>query len=79
MSGEWVEADGALVKEFDKGDFDGALAFVTAVADVARELDHHPDVDIRWSRVTLRLSTHSAGRITAKDHELARRIDDLDN
>lgn len=78
MSGTWTEQDGALVRVFEKGDFDGALAFVNAVAEVANRLDHHPDVDIRWGTVTLRLRSHDKGEITARDHRLAQEIDELD-
>jgi 4a-hydroxytetrahydrobiopterin dehydratase len=58
--------------------FADALAYVNAVGALAEEMDHHPDIDIRWNRVTLRLSTHSAGGITEADLELGRRIDALD-
>jgi len=58
-------------------DFADSLAFVNAVGALAEDMDHHPDVDIRWNVVTLRLSTHSAGGLTRKDLELARRIDAL--
>ena len=44
---------------------------------MAEELDHHPDIDIRWRTLTFRLSTHSAGGVTHRDVELARRIDDI--
>ena len=54
-------------------DFADALAYVNAVGALAEEMDHHPDIDIRWNTVTLRLSTHSAGGLTQLDLELARR------
>ena len=79
MADVWTEKDGALEKVVDKGDFVGALAYVNAVGALAEAADHHPDIDIRWSKVTLRLSTHSEGKITAKDHALAAEIDNLDN
>jgi 4a-hydroxytetrahydrobiopterin dehydratase len=56
-------------------DFREALAFVNRVGDLAEGAGHHPDIDIRYSAVTLALSTHSAGGLTAKDFELARAID----
>jgi 4a-hydroxytetrahydrobiopterin dehydratase len=74
----WRREGGAIVKEEDRGDFAGALAFVNRVGELAEGADHHPDVDIRWGRVTLRLSTHSAGGLTVKDLELAAAIDALD-
>jgi 4a-hydroxytetrahydrobiopterin dehydratase len=51
------------------------IAFVGRVAQLAEAMDHHPDIDIRWRRVRLALSTHSSGGLTALDFELARRID----
>ena len=72
------ERDGVeLVKVVRAADFAGALAYVNAVGVLAEDMDHHPDVDIRWNVVTLRLSTHSAGGLTRLDLELARRIDAL--
>jgi 4a-hydroxytetrahydrobiopterin dehydratase len=72
------ERDGAeLVKVHTGRAFADALAYVNAVGALAEEMDHHPDIDIRWNRVALRLSTHSAGGITEADLELARRIDAL--
>jgi len=54
-----------------------AIAAVSRIAAIAEELDHHPDIDIRWRTVTLVVSTHSAGGVTAADVELARRIDEV--
>ena len=73
----WERDGTALVKVHTGQAFADALAYVNAVGALAEEMDHHPDIDIRWNRVTLRLSTHSAGGITAADLELARRIDAL--
>ena len=53
-----------LVKVAPGRDFADALAYVNAVGALAEEMDHHPDIDIRWNTVTLRLSTHSAGGLT---------------
>jgi 4a-hydroxytetrahydrobiopterin dehydratase len=58
-------------------DFPAAIALVDAVAVAAEEAGHHPDIDIRWRDVLFVLSTHSEGGVTAKDVELARRIDGL--
>jgi len=74
----WVRDGDALVKVVKKGDFAGALAFVNAVGERAEAANHHPDIDIRWDTVTLRLSTHSEGGLTQKDVDLAREIDALD-
>ncbi len=58
-------------------DFAAALAYVNAVGALAEEMDHHPDIDIRWNTVTLRLTTHSEGGLTHLDLDLARLIDAL--
>ena len=72
-----AEAGGAaLTRTFKFDDFKAALSFVNRVGDVAEQLDHHPDVDIRWNKVTLTLSTHSAGGLTERDFTLAHRIND---
>jgi 4a-hydroxytetrahydrobiopterin dehydratase len=75
----WSSADvggAALTRTFKFDDFKAALSFVNRVGDVAEQLDHHPDVDIRWNKVTLTLSTHSAGGLTERDFTLAHRISD---
>ncbi len=57
--------------------FRDAVSAIVTIADVAEELDHHPDVDLRWRTLHLRLVTHSAGAVTPLDLQLARRIDAL--
>ncbi len=74
---QWQREGEVLVKVVKRDGFAGALAFVNAVGDLAEQANHHPDIDIRWDTVTLRLSTHSAGRLTDLDVALARRIDAL--
>lgn len=71
----WTNDGQALAKVFDRGDFDGSIAFVNAVAAVANRLDHHPDITLSWNRVTIRTWSHDAGAITARDAALAREID----
>jgi len=73
----WERQGAQLVKTRRGRAFGDSLDYVNAVAALAEEMDHHPDIDIRWNVVTLRLSTHSAGGLTALDLELARRIDAL--
>jgi 4a-hydroxytetrahydrobiopterin dehydratase len=73
----WVREGGEIVKVRRGSDFAASLAYVNEVGALAEEMDHHPDIEIRWNVVTLRLSTHSAGGITDADLELARRIDAL--
>ena len=58
-------------------DFAAAMKFVNAVARLAERNQHHPDIDIRWNKVTLTLSTHDAGGLTEKDFDLAGKCDRL--
>lgn len=71
----WKLAAGAITATWEFHDFVAAMQFVNQVAALAERAQHHPDIDIRWNKVTLSLSTHDAGGITAKDFELARQID----
>ena len=71
----WALDGGMLRKTFAFADFRAAMAFVNRVADAAEAADHHPDIDIRYSKVTLALSTHDAGGITARDTALATQVD----
>lgn len=73
----WSEVESALEREFTFPDFRRAIAFVVAVAELAEAEDHHPDIEIRFKRVTLRWSTHSAGGVTERDRELAARSAEL--
>ena len=72
---QWEMAGGQLVKSVSCGDFARALAFVNEVGRLAEAANHHPDIDIRYSRVTLALVSHDAGGITNRDLDLARAID----
>ncbi len=71
----WERNGDELVKTVTLATFPAAVAFVDRVAELAEAADHHPDIDIRWRTVTLRLSTHSAGGLTRKDLDLAGQID----
>jgi 4a-hydroxytetrahydrobiopterin dehydratase len=73
----WGREGSELVKVVRRKGFVGALEFVNQVGALAETADHHPDIDIRWDTVTLRLSTHSAGGLTDKDLSLAAEIDEL--
>ena len=73
----WQREGDALRRTIECKDFPAAIGLVTAVADIAEQRDHHPDIDIRWRTLHFSLSTHSAGGITAKDTELAEAIDRL--
>ena len=74
---DWAEQDGALVRSFRFGDFSEAFAFLTRVALHAEKVDHHPEFTSVWNRVDFRLTSHDAGGVTARDHQLARAIDTL--
>jgi 4a-hydroxytetrahydrobiopterin dehydratase len=74
----WERDGEAIVRTFKRRDWDDAIALVTAVAPEAEARNHHPDVSITSYRlVSFRLTTHSAGGITQRDLDLARRIDEL--
>lgn len=73
----WERHGDELVKVVHRRDFVQALAYVNAVGELAETAGHHPDIDIRWNTVTLRLSTHSAGGLTEADLALAGAVDDL--
>lgn len=73
----WELAEDAIVATFEFADFAEAMAFVNRVAAVAEEENHHPDIAIRWNKVTLTQSTHVAGGLTEYDFRIARRISDL--
>ena len=71
--GEWREVNGALERTFELETFPDAIAFVNRVAELAEAENHHPDIAISYRKVTLRWTTHSAGGITDRDHDLAAR------
>ena len=71
----WSIRNGMLVKTYEHGTFPEAIVFVNAVAHLAELANHHPDIDIRYTTITMTLSTHSAGGLTGLDFELAAKID----
>ncbi|MBM3689131.1 MAG: 4a-hydroxytetrahydrobiopterin dehydratase [Actinobacteria bacterium] len=74
----WRIEEGMLVRDVQAPSFPIAIDYVVAISAAAEEMDHHPDIDIRWRHLRLALVTHSAGgRITDLDVALARRIDDI--
>ena len=73
----WSRRGSALTRTYRFPTFPSAITFVTRVADVAESMDHHPDIDIRHTRVTFTLSTHDAGGITTSDVALAKEIERL--
>jgi len=70
------DADG-LRRTVELPSFRDAVAAIVSIADVAEEMDHHPDIDLRWRTLHLSVVSHSAGGVTELDLELARRIDAL--
>ncbi|MFD2092028.1 4a-hydroxytetrahydrobiopterin dehydratase [Blastococcus deserti] len=73
----WTGDGDGLHRKVQLPTFRDAVAAIVAIADVAEEMDHHPDVDLRWRTLHLHLATHSAGGVTDLDVQLARRIDAL--
>ena len=70
----WERSGDAIVKQFDNGDFKGSVDFVNRLTPEAEDMNHHPDLAISWNEVTVTITTHSEGGLTANDFELARRI-----
>ena len=73
--GDWERSGDEIVREFRFEGFPGAIAFVVELGFAAEKANHHPDLDIRYNRVRVALSTHSEGGITAKDLALAGEIE----
>ena len=73
----WGVESGAIVKTYTFGKFADGIAFVQRVAIEADRMDHHPDIDIRYTKIRVALSTHDAGGITAMDTGLAAKIEAL--
>lgn len=73
----WERKSDEIVREFRFDDFVGSVKFVDAVVEPAERMGHHPDVAISWNTVTVSISTHSEGGLTAADFELATEIDKL--
>lgn len=71
----WSRRGEVITKTFQFRNFLAGIDFVTAVARAAEAADHHPDIDIRYTKIICTLSTHSAGGITQKDLDMARQIE----
>jgi 4a-hydroxytetrahydrobiopterin dehydratase len=71
----WERRDDEIQKEYELASFPDAIAFVTRVGFLAEKADHHPDLDVRWRKVRVGLSTHSEGGITNRDLALAGEIE----
>jgi 4a-hydroxytetrahydrobiopterin dehydratase len=73
----WERSGAAIAKCFKRGDFVGSVEFVTSLVEPAEAMNHHPDLEVSWDTVTVTISTHSEGGLTAADFELAGKIDAL--
>jgi len=73
----WERRGDAIAKEFGCGDFVGSVRFVDSLVEPAEAMGHHPDLAISWDTVTVTISTHSEGGLTAADFELAGKVDAL--
>ena len=74
---QWKRDGQVISRTFKFADFVAAMKFVNTVADLAEQAQHHPDIDVRWNKVTLALTTHDAGGLTPKDFALAKQCDAL--
>ena len=75
----WKHVGKTIERRFEFPDFVTAMIFVNRVAELAEEANHHPDIDIRYNKVVLALTSHDSGGITSRDVKLAKRIDSLKN
>lgn len=73
----WKEVDTHIEREFSFADFKSALAFVNKVGELAEQQNHHPDIELGYGKVKIKVTTHSQGKVTDKDWELAGLIDKL--
>jgi 4a-hydroxytetrahydrobiopterin dehydratase len=71
----WKKKGAMIARTFEFKDFVASMKFVNAVAKLAEQAWHHPDIDIRWNKVTLALTTHDQGGLTGKDFALAKKFD----
>jgi 4a-hydroxytetrahydrobiopterin dehydratase len=73
----WERSGDAIAKAFDNGDFKGSVDFVNRLTPEAEEMNHHPDLEISWNKVTVRVTSHAEGGLTENDFELAKKVDSL--
>lgn len=72
---EWTKVGSTITRTYVFKDFPAAIRFVNKIGELAEQAWHHPDIDIRWNKVTLVLTTHDEGGLTPKDFKLARKFD----
>jgi 4a-hydroxytetrahydrobiopterin dehydratase len=73
----WSREGEAIAKTFENGDFVGSVEFVKKLVEPAEAMGHHPDLELSWDKVTVSITNHAEGGLTAADFELARMIDGL--
>lgn len=73
----WQRAGEAIQRMFEFPDFKTAMEFVNKVADAAEQANHHPDIDIRYNKVTMALVSHDSGGVTQRDIRMAKRINEI--
>jgi 4a-hydroxytetrahydrobiopterin dehydratase len=73
----WGREGDAIRRQFELDDFKGSVDFVNRLTPEAEDMNHHPDLEISWNKVTVSITTHSEGGLTENDFELARRISRL--
>jgi 4a-hydroxytetrahydrobiopterin dehydratase len=74
----WSRDGDKIVKTFEHGDFVGSVEFVRRLTAPAEEMNHHPDLEISWDKVTVSVTNHAAGGLTGDDFDLASKIDGCD-
>ena len=73
----WRQRGEYIVKSFDRGDFVGSVKFVDSLVGPAEDMGHHPDLELSWDEVTVKITNHAEGGLTENDFELAQKIDAL--
>lgn len=73
----WQRAGKAIQRIYEFPDFKAAMQFVNTVADAAEQANHHPDIDIRYNKVTMALVSHDSGGVTQRDVRMAKRINEI--
>jgi 4a-hydroxytetrahydrobiopterin dehydratase len=73
----WSREGDAIAKTFENGDFVGSVKFVDSLVEPAEDMNHHPDLELSWDKVKVKITNHAEGGLTANDFELAKRIDAL--
>jgi 4a-hydroxytetrahydrobiopterin dehydratase len=73
----WEREGDAIARTFDRGDFVGSVEFVGKLVEPAEGMNHHPDLEISWSKVRVSITNHAEGGLTENDFELAGKIDAL--